>query len=110
MRDVQPGCPPLHHETVSWAMVTAADGSQSVEVFIDEISPQGAAYQDKHEHEDHVFFIISGRGYAVVDQERLEYAPGDALWIPRGAAHEMYVTGQETLRMVTVVAPARTAR
>lgn len=107
MHEVRPGCPPLHSATVSWAMVTGEDGAKSVEMFIDEIAPIGAAHKDIHEHEDHIFFIISGRGYAIVDGERLEYAPGDALWIPHGLEHEMYVTGQETLRMVTVVAPPR---
>ncbi len=107
MRDLTPGSPPLHSGTTSWAMVTRADGSETVELFIDEISPDGAAHKDVHEHEDHVFFIISGYGYAIVDAERYDYGPGDALWIAHGAEHEMYVTGKETLRMVTVVAPPK---
>ncbi len=106
--NVQSFCPPLHEETDSWPLINPAmGGGDSVEVHISEIRPCGAALQDFHDHEDHVFYVLSGRGYTVVDGERLDINPGDALWVARQTFHEIHVTGRETLRLLVVLAPAK---
>ena len=106
--DVEPICPPKHENTDSWPLVTPKlGGSDAIEFAVTEIRPGGAGYKDKHEAADHVFFFISGRAYAIVDGEKFNVRPGDALFIPRNSDHEVYVEGKETLCLVAVSAPAR---
>jgi len=107
-RDVNPVCPPNHEEADSWHLVTPkTGGSDTVEFFLTEIRPGGVGMEDIHDREDHVFFILGGRGYAVIDGERFNFGSGDALFIPRKSTHEFHVEGKETLRFIGLCAPAR---
>lgn len=108
VKDVVPVCPPKHEGTDSWPLVTPKlGGGDSIEFFVTEIRPGGAALEDIHETADHVYFFISGRGYSIVEGQRFDVGPGDALWIPRNSVHELKVIGNETLRFTVLFAPAR---
>jgi len=103
---VTPGVAPLHFESNSWPLAMNND----IEFFITEIRPGGRAEKDTHPDADHIFYYLSGYGYQILDGVRYDVGPGDVLWVPRGVAHEMYVTGQETLRMVVTFSPCREAK
>ncbi|MDK2985997.1 MAG: hypothetical protein PWQ96_1640 [Clostridia bacterium] len=108
VNDVDPVCPPLHENASSYPLVTPKNGgSDSIEYFITEIRPGGAALKDVHENEDHVYFFLSGKGYSIIEGERFEFGPNDALFIPRNSEHEMYPVGEETLRFIVTFGPAR---
>jgi len=108
VKDVEPVCPPKHEKTDSWPLVTPKlGGSDAIEFFLTEMRPGGAGLEDIHEASDHVFFYISGRAYAIVDGERFNVGPGDALFVPRNSTHEVHVEGNETLRFIGLCAPAR---
>lgn len=108
VKDIDPVCPPGHENTDSWPLVTPKlGGSDAIEFAITEIRPGGAGHKDIHETSDHVFFFISGRAYAIVEGERFNVGPGDALFIPRNSNHEVHIEGKETLRLIAVSAPAR---
>lgn len=102
-KDVTPGIAPLHEESNSWMLGLTDD----LEFYITEIRPGGAALKDMHPDADHIFYFLAGYGYQIIDGERFDHGPNDAVFIPRGAQHEMYVTGQETLRFVVTLSPAR---
>lgn len=107
---VDPVVPPLHNNAVAWPVVLPKNGgSNTVEFHITELFPEGNAEEDVHEDADHMYYFIEGTGYSIVEGERLEYGPGDALFIPRGAKHSMFNTGAGTLRMVASFGPARKA-
>jgi len=102
--------PPLHNNAVAWPVVTPKNGgSNTIEFHITEMFPGGNADEDVHEDADHMYYFIEGTGYSIVEGERLEYGPGDAMFIPRGAKHSMFNTGEGTLRMVASFGPARKA-
>jgi mannose-6-phosphate isomerase-like protein (cupin superfamily) len=102
-KDITPGVAPLHFESNSWCPVINDD----IEVYVTEIRPGGRAEKDNHPDSDHVFYYTSGFGYQICDGQRFDVGPGDFLFVPRGVDHEMYVTGQETLRMVVTFSPCR---
>jgi mannose-6-phosphate isomerase-like protein (cupin superfamily) len=107
-KDVEPTCPPKHENTSTWSIITPkVSGSNDIEFLVTEIRPGGAAFTHVHEDADHVYFFTAGRAYAIVNGERFEVSPGDALFIPRNAAHEIHPIGEETLRMVVTLSPAR---
>lgn len=107
VKDITPAVPPKHENADSWPLANPGLGCEDLEIFLTEIRPGGAALQDVHPTADHVYFFISGRGYSIVEGERFDFGPGDALFIPRNSKHEMYVVGNETLRMIVTFTPAR---
>jgi len=100
-KDVTPGVAPLHEESNSWRLVLNED----IAFYVTEIRPGGCAKAAVHPDADHVFYYTSGYGYQIVDGERIDFGPNDTIFVPRGAEHEMYVTGQETARMIVTFSP-----
>jgi mannose-6-phosphate isomerase-like protein (cupin superfamily) len=100
--------PPKHEKTRGWPLVNpkSCPGAQ-LEFHVTEIQPDGAALDDVHEKEDHVFFVLSGRADARVGDEDFEVGAGDALYVPRGALHNFSIKGGEVFRIAVVFAPAR---
>lgn len=110
IKEITPVAPPLHQNASAYPIVTPKNGgSNTIEFHVTEIRPGGCAEQDVHEDADHVYYMISGQGYAIVEGERLDFGKDDALYVPKGSKHEMYVEGEETLRMVVTFGPARMA-
>lgn len=100
--------PPKHEKTRGWPLVNpkSCPGAQ-LEFHVTEIMPDGAALDDVHDNEDHVFFVLSGRATAGVGGEDFEVGPGDALYVPRGTVHNFRIVGGEVFRIGVVFAPAR---
>jgi mannose-6-phosphate isomerase-like protein (cupin superfamily) len=105
-KDIAPGVAPLHENSNSWELVINND----IAFYITEIRPGGAALKAVHPDADHVFYYISGYGYQIVDGERFDFGPNDCIFVPRGADHEMYVTGNETARMIVTFSPLPAAK
>lgn len=58
-----------------------------------------------HTHEPaEVYYVVSGRGEVLVDDETYPVASGDAVWIPPNAEHVAYNVGDEPLRLLYVFA------
>jgi len=110
IKEIKPVLPPKHVDASAYPLVTPKNGgSNTIEFHITEIRPGGCAEKDVHEDADHVYFFTSGYGYTICDGERLDFGPNDALYVPKGTEHEMYVIGEETLRMVVTFGPSRMA-
>ena len=101
--------PPLHEGTHSFPLVNpkTCPGAQ-FEFGITEFRPGvGRALDDLHPNEDHVFYVLSGKGNFTVAGEVHSVEPGDALWVPKGTVHSFEHVGGETCRLAVVFAPAR---
>ncbi|MDJ0748263.1 MAG: cupin domain-containing protein [Woeseiaceae bacterium] len=48
--------------------------------------PVGNDDQDPHD-QDEIYIVHTGTGVFELDGERIEFGPGDALFVPAGAAH-----------------------
>ncbi len=59
-----------------------------------------------HEREEEAFYVLSGRGVFVVDDDRRELGAGDFVLVPRGAPHALARLGEEALRMLVITSPA----
>jgi mannose-6-phosphate isomerase-like protein (cupin superfamily) len=57
-------------------------GSLQVEIY----SPKGADPQKPHSR-DELYVVVSGTGWFVIEGQRLQFAPGDALFAAAGEAH-----------------------
>jgi uncharacterized cupin superfamily protein len=60
----------------------------------------GHEYSEYHRHlyEEQCFYVLSGRGEALIDEEKISVGPGDFLGFPRnGVAHTIANNGDEPL-------------
>jgi mannose-6-phosphate isomerase-like protein (cupin superfamily) len=65
---------------------------------------------NRHRGADQWLFVVSGRGVAIVEGERVELREGTLVLISRGETHEIRNTGEESLRTLNFyVPPAYTA-
>lgn len=105
--DLTPAAPAKHVFTHAFAFgVPATTDSDAYRFFsVCEIKSGGAALLDNHKDADHCYFILSGKGYALINGKRYEYQVGDLMWIPGNFDHEMYLSGVQTLKfLVTLTA------
>jgi quercetin dioxygenase-like cupin family protein len=58
-----------------------------------------------HQGEEEIIYILSGVGAAIAGEEETPLAPGVAVFIPPGLAHQIRADGPEPLRLVTLFSP-----
>jgi len=54
---------------------------------------------------EEIYFVLSGNGEMRVDDESKQVGPGDATWIPTGAAHSLLNNGEKDCLILVVAAP-----
>lgn len=59
-----------------------------------------------HDDEEEAFYVLSGRGVFVVDDQRRTLEAGDFVLVPRGRPHALARVGEEDLRMLVIISPA----
>ncbi|NLY70095.1 MAG: cupin domain-containing protein [Clostridiales bacterium] len=70
-----------------------------------EITAGGAALLANHGPADHIFYILAGHGYSIMDGKRYDFVTGDIMWTPGNCDHEMYPNGTETLKFLVTLCP-----
>ncbi len=105
--DLVPAAPARHLNAHAFAFgVPATMDSDTYNFFsICEIRFGGAAILDNHKDADHCYFILSGKGYSIINGKRYEYKVGDVMWIPGNSDHEMYPIGVQTLKFLVTLTP-----
>ena len=66
------------------------------------IYPTGKTTGHAHADMEEVYYILSGKGKMVVDEEEFQIQSGDSFHIPFGKFHVTYNTGNQPLGMVWV--------
>jgi mannose-6-phosphate isomerase-like protein (cupin superfamily) len=69
---------------------------------ISEIPPHSPA-SDGHVHGEAYIYFIQGRGYSIVGDQRYEWGPGDAMYVPPETFHQQYVTSDEPVKYLRVI-------
>ncbi|MCD8243447.1 MAG: cupin domain-containing protein [Parabacteroides sp.] len=70
-----------------------------------EIAYGGAALNANHGPADHVFYILEGEGYSMIQGKRYTYKAGDLMWTPGNRDHEMYPDGTANLKFLVTLCP-----
>jgi mannose-6-phosphate isomerase-like protein (cupin superfamily) len=65
-----------------WDIEAFKHGTMSLEVF----APHNRDYQTPH-MQDELYFVVQGRGEFVLENERIPFEVGDALFVPAGKSH-----------------------
>ena len=72
-----------------------------------EITYGGAALVANHGPADHVFYILEGEGYSIIDGKHYTFKAGDIMWTPGNADHEMYPDGTANLKFLVTLCKQR---
>ncbi|HEX5706698.1 MAG TPA: cupin domain-containing protein [Pyrinomonadaceae bacterium] len=59
-----------------------------------------------HRRTEEIYYVVAGVGLMTVAGETREVAAGDAVYIPRGAAHTLRNTGSAPMKILLVCGPA----
>jgi mannose-6-phosphate isomerase-like protein (cupin superfamily) len=91
-----------YHENRPWGSFTVLEDAPTYKVKRIEVTPgQRLSYQRHARRAEH-WFVVSGTAEVTLDGSLLPLRGQEAIDIPRGAAHRIANTGQETLVFVEV--------
>ena len=89
-------------EARPWGRFDVLDDAEDCKVKRMSVTPgQRLSYQ-RHDHRAEHWVVVRGRATVTLDGVDLELGPGDAVDIPRGAAHRVANRGDEELVFVEV--------
>lgn len=73
----------------------------------EEVLPAGAEVgRHFHARTEEIYYVLDGAGVMTVAGETREVGAGDAVYIPRGAAHTLRNTGARPMKILLVCGPA----
>ena len=78
-------------------------GTQGVEMFRDTMLPGTSSGVHVHREADELFYVISGKGVALVDGTELPVETDDIVFVPRGHDHRVKSSGPMPLELVFLV-------
>lgn len=90
----------LKHLVAPWTLQ-----SDRVWVGMSKVDPDSRSNPHSHKMQEEVFYVVSGRGEIEVDDESEKVEPGSVVLVPPMAVHSLINTGDETLKVLSIVAP-----
>ncbi len=97
-----------HGEIVREYMGSAAGGSQKHSLAHITLPPGKASLKHYHPVAEESYFILSGTGRVVLDDQSTPVKTGDAVAIPVNVVHQIFNDGEEDLTFLAVCVPAWT--
>jgi mannose-6-phosphate isomerase-like protein (cupin superfamily) len=86
-------------------MVTEeACGAQQYSAGLFYVRPGSRGHADKHEGQEELYYIFSGRGVVMIDDEPHQIQAGDVVFIPDGSTHYLINDETETLGLFWAIA------
>jgi len=85
-----------------WGSYTVLDDAPGHKVKRIEVLPASRLSYQRHAHRGEHWFVVTGRAEVTLDGVLHHLGPGEAIDIPRGAAHRMANGGDTTLVFVEV--------
>jgi uncharacterized cupin superfamily protein len=75
-------------------------GGERLGLSLQRVKPGARApFGHRHEHDEEVYLVVAGSGYALVEGERVELRAWDALRVPPGSARA-FAAGDDGLELV----------
>lgn len=81
-------------------------GTSKLWMGISVIDPQSTSNPHAHEHQEEIFYCLSGRGRIKVGETEVPISPGSCIFVPEGVLHQLINTqSDELLRVLSATAP-----
>jgi mannose-6-phosphate isomerase-like protein (cupin superfamily) len=78
-------------------------GTQAVEAFRDSMAAGASTGIHIHQQADEFFYVVSGRGLALVDATEVPVEADDFIFVPKGHEHRVKSSGPTPLELVFLV-------
>jgi mannose-6-phosphate isomerase-like protein (cupin superfamily) len=92
----------VKHLAAPWTLGTA-----KIWLGISVIEPLSQSNPHAHEHQEEVFYCLSGQGRIRVAEEEAPLMPGTCVFVPEGQVHQLINSlPNEVLRVLSATAPA----
>ena len=78
-------------------------GTQRVEIFRDTMPGGASTGVHVHQQADEFFYVVSGKGLALVDGQEVPVEGDDLIFVPRGHDHRLKSAGPMPLELVFLV-------
>jgi mannose-6-phosphate isomerase-like protein (cupin superfamily) len=93
----------LPGERQTFVKASPRTGTQDVEMFRDSMPPGTSTGVHVHHQADEFFYVISGKGLALLDGSELPVEGDDIVFVPRGHEHRVKSSGSAPLELVFLV-------
>jgi mannose-6-phosphate isomerase-like protein (cupin superfamily) len=93
----------LPGERNTFVKASPRTGTQSVELFRDTMNPGLSTGVHVHREADEFFYVISGKGLAMVDGSEVPVEADDVVFVPKGHDHRLKNAGSTPLEIVFLV-------
>ena len=90
------------HDDRPWGSYDVLDETSAAKVKRIDVSPGKRLSYQRHAHRAEHWFVTRGLAQVTVDGARHDLGPGQAIDIPRGAAHRVENPGPEPLTFIEV--------
>jgi gentisate 1,2-dioxygenase len=74
--------------------------ANNVSLSIGDLDPGTATSNHRHAYES-LIYVISGRGYMIMEGQRFEWKAGDAVYVPPWCWHQHFAHPEESARYIT---------
>lgn len=55
-----------------------------------------------HKHNEAIIIVLRGSGFSLIDEERIDWEPGDTMYIPAGSWHQHHVTSEDPAMVIAI--------
>jgi mannose-6-phosphate isomerase-like protein (cupin superfamily) len=93
----------LPGERQTFVKASPRTGTQGVELFRDSMAAGASTGIHVHQQADEFFYVISGRGFALVDGNEVPIETDDFVFVPKGREHRVKTAGPTPLELVFLV-------
>ena len=93
----------LPGERPTWVKASPRTGTQGAELFRDTMAGGTSTGVHVHRQADEFFYVISGKGLAMIDTTELSIEAEDIVFVPRGHDHRVKSSGPMPLELVFLV-------
>ncbi|MDR0759992.1 MAG: cupin domain-containing protein [Treponema sp.] len=106
--DVEGVDDPANKGVTLFPMTTPKNGgSNTIDFHVVELQSGAQIAQTSYAESDQNTYVCSGKGYAIVEGEKLALHPEDGIFIPKGAKYCIVNDGKQTLKLAQTFGPAR---
>jgi len=98
--------PEPYRRTLSILIDKTKGGAENIVMGLGELKPGSKSSAHSHENAEEVYWILKGKGFAIVGSEEYEISPDVAIFVPKKTLHQVRCAGSQPLSWIWVMAPA----
>lgn len=96
---------PPHERILKVLLSPRRGGTKNISLGMTLLPPKKSSNYHKHENEEEIWYVVSGKGKAIIDDKEFTIEKGVAIYVPPGSFHQLVNTSDETLKVLWIFSP-----